>query len=242
MNPGCGADLAVWLTWELAPEIECCDGDHVGLGHFASASFINYPIPVLTASTLHLNNSAAPDPSRPKSALIVPRTGESYWLTFTGIHFGSYPDKIIVTYSTGHDNATEFTCVPSAATDIESECGATVVDGHVTETEVICRTAQDEPVGFYYFTVEVFGQRSMAGVDQLIFPEPAVISGVSGCAAQVGDGTADCVTAGDEIITLTGTYLVEGMVQLSFRFLISLYLFLFLILLDIYIDIEFLCG
>ena len=205
----------VWLTWKLAPEIACCDAEHIDLGHFSSAAFINYPISVLTAATLRLNNSAAPAATQLKSSIIAPRTGESYWLTFTGINFGSFPDTIKVTYNTHQSvNSTEFICVRSAATDTESECDTTVVEGHVTETEVICRTAQLEPIGFYYFTVEVFGQRSAVGVDQLIFPEPAVITGVSGCASDSNNGTSACVTAGGDIITLTGSYLVEGMVNL----------------------------
>ena len=201
--------MSVWLTWELAPDIECCDSDHIKTSNFRSTPFINYPIPIITPNTLHLNDSNAPVPNQTLSAVNMPRSGESYWMTFNGRNFGSYfhLGLITVTYASNGTNSSEFPCLTEPLNALET-------GGIITDTKVVCRTATQEEQGVYYFAVEVAGQRSSFGIDQMIFPAVPVVNSVSGCTGQNGDHTFDCMTSGGEIITISGSNLVSGTVRL----------------------------
>jgi len=192
----------MWLDWTLDPSVQYTDA-YLTSGSVISTSFISYPGPSLSTGSLRLNNTANVSLSGDHSVAILPPTGESFWLTFQGQHFGHYAEAVTVSYS--DENGTSFACVttPIISGDLH---------GSISDSRVICRTAQLEPSATYFFTVVVGGQTSAQGLDELIFPGlPSVVS-VAGCVTERDGGTFDCNTAGGQTITIQGTNFWEGMV------------------------------
>ena len=198
---GVGANLSVWLPWEMAEDMQAGSGQ-ASVGLLRHPERISYPAPVLTATTLRLNSSESVTLSQDEgySFVNVPGGGDSYWLVFSG-QFGPFPDLVSVDYR--NENET-FACAFTA-----DQNGFV---GSITDTEIICRTATGEPEGTYFIVVTVGGQPSEASVDQLIFPAVPIITSIEGCATNQDQGTADCPTVGGISISIYGRNLQAGLV------------------------------
>ena len=220
---GYGSNLSVWLTWTLLDGIACCTASQSSTDMFASTAWLNYPPPSLTPNSLYLNSTSPPVDNLTHSSVYIPRTGDSYFVTFSGNNFGRFPDVVSISYATDL-NAVFYSCVTTPTT-------FSSIEGRITNTQITCRTATSEPVGTYFFLVDVAGQASDLGVDELIFPSVPEVHQVSGCELQDANGTYNCRTMGHELISISGTNLVSGMVgvtiSLFLSFSLSLYIYLY---------------
>ena len=204
---GVGANLSVWLPWELAAGITAGQG-YPSSGLLLHSTLVSYPAPVLAATTLRLNESDSVTLSQNEeySYAIVPGGGDSYWLAFSGENFGFFPDLVRIDYS--NENGT-FVCVSSADPILVNG-----PSGSINDTEIICRTATGELEGTYFLTVAVGGQVSETSLDQLIFPAVPFINSIEGCPTNRDQGTYDCPTLGGTLISIYGRNLQAGMVAL----------------------------
>jgi len=159
--------------------------------------YFSYPAPIIYSDSLRYNGTTHTPSEANYTSVTVPASGASYWLTFSG-QFGSFPDFNSVEYK-GVINGTEyrFPCYfqPYIPDDPL---------GGVSESEVVCRTATQEPAGVYQFEVTVANQVSGTGLDELFLPSVPEIVDVTGCVHKVDDGTGGCHTEGGERITITG--------------------------------------
>ena len=196
-------NLSVWLEWALADGVDITHG-YPSSGRILSSTVFDYPPPVLAAATLRLNSSTETVTDGNHSVCYIPRTGDSYWLTFSG-DFGYFPDQVKVFYS--NRNGSTFDCLQEPVIPGDKT-------GSVQPTWIVCRTETLEQADTYFFTVEVGGQQSELGIDELIFPQVPQITRVTGCPSVAEMGTYDCETKGGDVITIAGSDLVVGMVAL----------------------------
>ena len=198
---GYGKNLCVYLDWLLLDGVELAYDATTGYSGRVVLTDVtfSYPKPVITPRSLRLESvgtgglKLSNDGTFAYINLPASSATTGIWVTFNG-DFQDETSDIVVTYT---DGTLSFNC--------------SVESGWVTDEALLCRTEPGVPTGAYHFTVEVAGQLSDAGIDQMYSLLTPEITSVSGCTDN-GNGTENCPTTGMVTITISGTHFGEGMV------------------------------
>ena len=114
-----------------------------------SSNQLRYPSPVLTPGTLSLDQNA-PDlgistEGNVFSLVNLAANNSPRKLSFTGVHFGSDPRQVQVTYTNAGNSF---------------NCSLVEEESTFSDSTITCETATGEPYSDYVFTVTVGGQNS----------------------------------------------------------------------------------
>lgn len=152
---------------------------------------LSYATPILTAGSLFLDENL-PLLSGERAVVNLAANNSPRRLTFKGQYFGTNANFVIVTYASATH---QYTC------SVEE----------ISDTQVTCTTEKGEATGEYVFTITVAGQVSQLGQDVIRFPSSPILRSVAGCKA-AGNGTTDCPTRGNVLLTIIGDNLVPDSV------------------------------
>ena len=120
-------------------------------GYIMSEPVFSYPMPQLTPGTLRVaGGSAVLNDEGTASHVTLENRAASTEVKFNGLHFGEFPDAVSISYTSAEGYM--YSCEVS----------------EVLHDEITCSTAGAEPTTDFLFTVDVGGQQSEQGLDELI--------------------------------------------------------------------------
>ena len=97
-SAGYGSNISIILNWKLPGSITTYT--------VVSVPVLHYPAPLLITGTLRLNDAGEPitDTVEGNAVLLLPSTGDSFWVTFNGENFGYFPEQVTISYSNINTN------------------------------------------------------------------------------------------------------------------------------------------